>query len=220
MPDPGKPSRGHREHGGDNAERSAEYRTLFPGLIRQWRTEFQQGDLPFGFVQLANFKRLIDKTGQQLAYLREAQDAALTLPGTGRVVTIDIGDPANIHPKNKQEVGRRLALWAQAHVLGDELVFTGPEFAGAEIEGSSLRVRLSAAAGLHQVGGVPSSFELAGADRRFAPAVARIEGSTVVLTAAGVPAPVAVRYAWCNAPEANLINAAGLPLGPFRSEHW
>ncbi|MBW7893708.1 MAG: sialate O-acetylesterase [Opitutaceae bacterium] len=203
-----------------NGERGAEYRTLFPTMIRQWRAEFGQGDLPFGFVQLANFERPVDKSGQQWAFLREAQTAALALPATGMAVTIDIGDPQNIHPKNKQEVGRRLALWAGAHLLGELNAFTGPKFTGMEIEGAQLRLRFSEGQGLRTAGPVPTGFEVAGANRRFVPAMARIEGGTVVLTATGMQAPVAARYAWRNAPEANLCNADGLPAAPFRTDNW
>lgn len=203
-----------------NGERGAEYRSLFPSMIRQWRADFGQGDLPFGFVQLANFERPVDKSGQQWAFLREAQGAALGLPATGMVVTIDIGDLQSIHPKNKQEVGRRLALWAGVHLLGEQQAFSGPRFAGMEIEGAQLRLRFSEAQGLRSAGPAPTGFEVAGTDRRFVSAAARIEAGTVVLTAPGVSAPVAARYAWRNAPEANLYNADGLPAAPFRTDNW
>jgi sialate O-acetylesterase len=153
--------------------------------------------------------------------LREAQSQTLTLPETGQAVSIDIGDPDNIHPGNKQEVGRRLALIARAKVYGFSVDYSGPVFASVRFGGASARVKFSFTENGLTAGGKPlQAFELAGSDRRFHPASARIEGDTVVLTAPGVTAPVAVRYAWKNAPEANLFNGAGLPAAPFRTDSW
>lgn len=203
-----------------NVARAGEYSRLLPLMIRQWREDFQQGELPFALVQLANYQSKVDKTGVQWAFLRETQSAARALPATGMAVTIDIGNPTNIHPSNKQEVGRRLALWAKSHILGDPPECNGPECAGVEIEGSLLRVRFKHAAGLRHTGPSAVGFEVAGKDRVFYPASALIDGSSVTVSASQVPNPVAVRYAWRNSPEASLFNAAGLPAGPFRSDTW
>jgi len=203
-----------------NVSRGArEYRLLFPALITRWREAFAQGDLPFYWVQLPNFSQG-DPAGTARAALREAQQSALTLPQTAQAVTIDIGDPANNHPENKQEVGRRLALLAGNHLYGWPDTASGPEFARAEFEADGrVRVRFVASEeGLVLKPGALSPFELAGADRVFHPAEARVEGGVLVLSSCEVAAPKAVRYAWCNAPEACLFNRAGLPAAPFRSD--
>jgi sialate O-acetylesterase len=207
--------------GESNAARASEYHRLFSAMITAWRSHFGQGDFPFYWVQLAGYKAPDDPTGASWAWLREAQSQTLGLPATGQALAIDIGDPDNIHPGNKQEVGRRLALIAKARVYGLSVDFSGPVFSGATVEGGSIRVRFEFADnGLTAQGKPLQSFELAGADRKFHPASASISGSTVVVRSAEVPAPVAVRYAWQNAPEANLFNGAGLPATPFRSDDW
>ena len=145
---------------------------------------------------------------------------ALRLPATGMAVTIDIGDPTNIHPKNKQEVGRRLGLIARAQIFGENVEFQGPVFSGIMREGGALRIKFEHATGLTAGAGLLTGFEIAGEDKRFAPALARIEGETVVVSAEACPAPVAVRYAWRNSPTARLANGAGLSAAPFRSDEW
>jgi sialate O-acetylesterase len=206
--------------GESNAGRAAEYRALFPAMITQWRRTWSRGDFPFYFVQLANYRVPSDATGQTYAFLREAQAQTLALPATGMAVTIDIGDPDNIHPGNKQEVGRRLAQMAAAQTYGQGGEFSGPVFASATREGATWRVKFIHADGLGARGGPIKGFTLAGIDRVFHPADARIEGDSLVLSAAAVPEPVAVRYAWANAPVATLGNAAGLPAAPFRTDAW
>ncbi|MDF9832017.1 sialate O-acetylesterase [Ereboglobus sp. PH5-5] len=198
-----------------NASRYAEYRTLFPTMIRQWRADFQQGDIPFYYVQLANYAR-----GNNWAFLREAQEYALKLPNTGQAVTIDIGASNDIHPRNKQDVGLRLALNAFAHTykLGGE--YSGPMFAGVSKENGALRVKFDHAAGLKSKDPNLPGFVIAGADKRFFPAQARIEGETIVVSSERVKDPVAVRYAWDNDPPAPLYNGADLPASPFRSDDW
>ncbi|HUR58257.1 MAG TPA: sialate O-acetylesterase [Opitutaceae bacterium] len=207
--------------GESNAERASEYHALFTALIAAWRTHFGQGDFPFFWVSLANYKVPEDPTGQSYAFLREAQTKALALPNTGQALAIDLGDPDNIHPTNKQAVGRRLALLARNRVydvIGDD---TGPTFTTATREGAGLRVRFT-----HADGGLIAhekpvqSLELAGADRVFRPAEGRIDRETLFVTSPLVRQPVAVRYAWKNAPDANLYNGAGLPAVPFRSDDW
>ena len=202
-----------------NAPRASEYASLFQGMIRQWRDEFGP-DLPFYFVQLANHNRQSDKTRVTWAYLREAQAEALTLPHTGMVVAIDIGDVDDVHPKNKQEVGRRLALIARQRLDGEPVVFSGPIFKTAQREGSTLRVTFEHAAGLTSRGAPIVGVEIAGADHKFVPAIARIERDTLVVSAESVPEPGALRYAWHNYPVACLFNENGLPAAPFRSKRW
>jgi sialate O-acetylesterase len=208
--------------GEGNATRAAEYGSLFRGMIQQWRTDFGQA-VPFYFVQLANYESNAGNKGDTWAYLREAQTQALALPNTGMAVTIDIGDPKDIHPKNKQEVGRRLALIARRDLFGEMIEAQGPTFVGAKRDGSALRVSFSHAEGLRlepakadgRVG-----FEVAGEDRRFVPATARVEVGSLIVSAESVSAPVAVRYAWRNSPDARIYNGAGLPAPPFRSDAW
>ena len=207
--------------GESNAPRASAYHRLFAAMISSWREKFGQGDFPFFWVQLANFGRPDDPTHETWAYLREAQSQALSLPATGQAVAIDIGDPRDIHPTNKQEVGRRLALIAKALVYGTSVDYSGPVFASAVREGGALRVRFKYAGTGLTAGDRPlESFEVAGADRRFHPASAVIVGDTLRVQSPEVPEPVAVRYAWRNAPDANLYNGAGLPASPFRSDSW
>ncbi|HEX2861817.1 MAG TPA: sialate O-acetylesterase, partial [Lacunisphaera sp.] len=202
-----------------NAPRAGEYASLFQGLIRQWREDLGR-ETQFYFVQLANHDRKFDKTRVTWAYLREAQAEALALPHTGMVVTIDIGDVNDVHPKNKQEVGRRLALLARRDLFGEAVNAEGPIFQAARREGSALRISFEHAGGLHSQGRPITGIEVAGADRKFVPATARIERDTLVVSAEGVAEPQAVRYAWHNFPDACLFNAEGLPAAPFRSERW
>lgn len=206
--------------GEENAPRYDEYRKLFPAMIREWRAKFQQGDIPFYFVQLANMNRSNDPTGMQWAFQREAQMQGLTLPNTGVAVAIDLGEDNNIHPTNKQDVGRRLALNALARDYGVEIEYSGPVFAGLDREGSALRVRFTHATGLHAATQPVPEFEIAGADLQFVAADAVIEGETVRLSAAMIADPRYVRYAWRNNPARSLYNAAGLPASPFRTGVW
>ena len=205
-----------------NGERYGEYASLFTGMIKQWRADFGQ-QLPFYFVQLANFERNAGNHGTDWAFLREAQAAALKLPGTGMAVTIDIGDPKDIHPTNKEEVGRRLALHARKNLFGENIETSGPMFISAQRDGKAMRVSFSHAAGLtlrpaKTDGRV--SFEIAGENRTFVPARARLDGETLLVSSDEVTEPVAVRYAWRNSPDARLFNGAGLPAAPFRSDNW
>ena len=203
-----------------NYLRSEEYRALFPALITQWRGEFGQGDPPFYYVQLANQARLSDATGVQFAFQREAQAAALMLPNTGVAVSLDIGEADNPHFKNKQEVGRRLSLIALANVYGRKKEWSGPVADKIERKGAAMRVAFSHAEGLKLTGASPRGFELAGADKVFRPASARIDGNAIDVTSDQVTEPVALRYAWHNNPAVTLYNGAGLPASPFRSDDW
>ncbi len=209
--------------GESNAERAAEYHALFTGMITAWRAHFGQGDFPFYWVSLANYGVPIDsgERGRSYAFLREAQTKALALPNTGQALAIDLGDPKDIHPLNKQDVGRRLARLAKNRVYGFIIDDTGPTFASATRTGKGLRVQFTHAGnGLVAHGKPVQSLELAGADRVFHPAEGRIERDTLVVTSSAVREPVAVRYAWTNAPEANLYSGSGLPAVPFRSDAW
>lgn len=206
--------------GETNVSRPAEYAPLFSTLIRSWRMHFGQEDMAFFWVQLASFK-YSDPFAVESAALREAQTATLSLPLTGQALSIDIGDKNDIHPRNKQEVGRRLALLARSKVYDMPVDYSGPVFAGTTKEGNALRVHFThAGTGLTARDKPVQSLQIAGADRRFYPAVAKMERASILVSAKEVQAPVAVRYAWFNAPEANLYNGAGLPATPFRSDNW
>ncbi|PWB70575.1 MAG: 9-O-acetylesterase [Holophagae bacterium] len=200
-----------------------EYRKLFATMIRQWRADWGRGDLPFLWVQLANFRAPISEPGDSdWAMLRESQSAALALPRTGQAVAIDIGDAADIHPRNKQEVGRRLALAARKVAYGEELVYSGPTYRSHEVKDGRVFVTFDhVGGGLAARGrsdGKLAEFAIAGADGRFVRAEAKVEGDRVVVWSEQVAEPVAVRYAWADNPEgANLVNAEGLPASPFRS---
>ena len=210
--------------GESNAGRAYQYRTLFPAMIRDWRAAWRGGDFPFYFVQLANWKaRPTDSLDSEWAELREAQ--ALTMraaPKTGMAVAVDIGDPDDIHPRNKLDVGLRLARWALADTYGQKLEPSGPLYDSHRAEGDRVRVRFRHLGGGLRTrdGSAPAGFYVAGADRRFAAAEARIEGDSVVVWSREVPRPTAVRYAWADNPAGNLYNAEGLPASPFRTDDW
>jgi sialate O-acetylesterase len=207
--------------GESNSSRAYQYRTLFPALIRDWRSTWGQGHLPFYFVQLAAFEPgLLER--DKWPELREAQLLALSLPETGMAVAIDIGNPRDVHPKNKQEVGNRLARLALHRIYGRDIADSGPLYRAASVEGSRLRLTFDdAAGGLEAKGGALAGFTVAGEDRQFYPAEARIEGTdAVVLWSDAVKAPRAARYGWEDSPRCNLYNAAGLPAAPFRTDDW
>ena len=207
--------------GEQNWPHPEEYAELFPAMIRSWRAQWGQGDFPFLFVQLANYGIANDPTGRAWARQRDAQRSALNLPNTGMAVAIDIGDAKDIHPRNKQEVGRRLALIAKTLTYGIPGDYQGPTFASATVEHGALRVHFKhAATGLISANKPVQSLEIAGADKVFHPATGKIERDTLVVSAREVKQPVAVRYAWSNTPVANLYNGAGLPAVPFRSDDW
>ncbi len=211
--------------GESNVGRAAQYRALFPTLIRDWRTRFAQPELPFLFVQLANFTKEVPLPAESdWAELREAQAQALALPRTGMAVAIDVGEGADIHPADKQDVGYRLALVARQVAYGDrQVVAAGPTFQRMQVVGSQVRVQFAnAKAGLQLRTGTTmlSGFAVAGADHQFHWASGTLAGSEVVLTCAAVPAPVAVRYDWANNPTGNLYNREGLPAVPFRTDQW
>jgi len=205
--------------GESNRGRAAQYRRLFPTLIADWRRAFGQGDFPFYYVQIAPFGYGGDQG--EAAELREAQTLTLSVPNTGMAVTMDIGDPGDIHPKNKQDVGRRLALWALARDYGRaDIDPCGPLLKETRREGAALRLSFEHGEGLTSHGEPLEHFAVAGSDRVFHPARAVIEGQTIKVESAEVPEPVAVRFAWGAADITRLWNGAGLPAPSFRSDDW
>lgn len=205
--------------GESNVPRAEEYSELFAALIREWRAAWRDPALPFLFAQLAGFND-DDPAGTAWPLLREAQQDVLAVPGTGMAVTLDIGDPEDNHPKNKQELGRRLAALALRRVHGWDVEDRGPAFRGAIRESGSMRVYFDDAAGLNARTPPVRGFEVAGGDRVFHPADATIEGDSVLASSPAVPAPVAVRYGWSNYPDANLRSGGGFPAAPFRFPRW
>lgn len=200
--------------GESNRGRAAEYAELMPALIADWRARFGRPAFPFLFVQIAPFN--YDGTRTATAELRQAQVETLRVHDTGMVVTMDIGDPGNIHPGNKQEVGRRLSLWALAKSYGrSNLECSGPLFESMRVDGSAIRVRFTHSAGLNSKGGPPKLFEVAGADGKFHEANAAIDGETVVMSSPEVKEPKEARFAFTDAGAVNLFNGAGLPASPF-----
>lgn len=199
-----------------------EYQKLFPALISQWRDEWGQGDFPFYYVQLANFRACEEQSlqGTSWAFLREAQTMALSTPNTGMAVAIDIGNPDDVHPNNKQEVGRRLALIALAKTYGrPDVVYSGPTYKFAVRDGNGWLIHFDHADGLIATGPKPTGFQIAGSDENFVEATAVLLSNGVVrVHADSVRDPQWVRYAWLNSPEANVYNAAGLPMVPFRTD--
>ncbi|MHC4387710.1 MAG: sialate O-acetylesterase, partial [Planctomycetota bacterium] len=205
--------------GESNVKRAYQYRRLFPAMIDNWRKDWGQGDFPFYYVQIAPFKY-----GQQYAgvELREAQLMALALPHTGMVVTSDVGNIEDIHPKNKQDVGKRLALWALAKTYGRKgVVCSGPVYRSMKVEGNKVRLFFDyVGGGLATKGGELGDFAIAGADRSYVDAKAEICGGTIVVSADEVKKPVAVRYGWSNTAAPSLFNKEGLPASSFRTDDW
>jgi sialate O-acetylesterase len=193
------------------------YAHQLSALITDWRARWGE-ELPFAWVQLPNFTR----PGEGWPLMREAMLKTLALPKTGMAVTIDIGEAKDIHPKNKQEVGRRLSLWALGTIYDRKVAATcGPLPAGHEIKGAEVIVSLAHADGLKtRDGGPVKGFQLAGADKQWKPATAKIDGGKLVVSSSEVAAPAALRYAWSDFPETNLVNGADLPASPFRTDDW
>jgi sialate O-acetylesterase len=197
------------------------YYDKMKALIEGWRSSWGQ-DLPFYFVQIAPWAGRY--APGELPALWEAQAASVKIPRTGMVVTTDLVDNIrDIHPRNKLDVGNRLALWALAKDYGrKDLVYSGPLYKSMAVEGSKILLQFAhAGGGLKSRDGKPlSEFQVAGADGKFVPAEAIIDGKTVVVHAKGVGSPTRVRFAWHNAATANLVNAEGLPASPFQTNNW
>ncbi len=221
-----------------NGRRAFQYRTAFSNMITDWRKKWGQGDFPFYFCQLPNYASLIPE-------FREAQSTALSLPNTGQAVLIDVGENDNVHPKDKKDVGERLALIALAKTYGKGGVYSGPIYNSIAIEGDAIRITFKNTDGgliakplpativpnsfipdktLPLVRNTPESelegFAICGEDKKWVWANAKISGNTVVVSAASVPHPIAVRYAWANNPICNLYNGAYLPAAPFRTDNF
>lgn len=211
--------------GETNAGRAYQYRDLFPLMIQSWREEWAQGDFPFYWVQLADFRDEKPEPGESdWAELREAQTMTMSrLPNTGEAVIIDIGEGKDIHPKNKVDVGRRLARWALAKDYGVKIPYHSPQYKAMEKQGSAMVLAFD-----HVDGGwrpfdvnEPRAFTICGEDHKFVPAKAKILGDgRIEVSSDKVQAPVAVRYAWADNPVVNMYSQAGLPLTPFRTDDF
>lgn len=207
--------------GESNESRGYQYRELFPLLIRDWRNKWND-NFPFYFVQLANYNGRGEQPRESIwAELREAQFQTLKLENTGMAVTIDIGDGKDIHPKNKQDVGLRLALAARAKTYGENIAYSGPIYKSYKIEQGKIRIFFdNTDKGLKAKGSQLKSFAIAGQDHKFYWATATIEGNEIVVSCPEVKYPVAVRYGWDFDPDCNLYNGADLPASPFRTDDW
>jgi len=213
-----------------NAAKSEEYTTLFPTMIKDWREKWAQGDFPFLFVQLACYK----PGGPSWPLLRESQAKTLSVPNTGMASAVDVGNPADIHPADKLDVGHRLALVARHVAYGENIVFSGPMYESMKVEGDKVVIKFKHTGGGLAIGVPPWSpkgdvpppadslqgFVIAGEDKKFVPAEAKIEGDKVIVSSAQVPKPVAVRYAWDAVPVCNLYNKEQLPAISFRTNDW
>jgi len=231
--------------GESNAGRSYQYRTAFPLMITDWRTKWDQGDFPFYFCQLANFQAKTPTPGESgWAELREAQSLTLGLPNTGQAILIDIGESGDIHPRNKKDVGQRLARIALAKDYGQDIVYSGPVYKSQKVEDGKIRLTFDQLGGGLVAHPVPETFDvqtltdkkealtrnspkseiegfaICGEDKQWVWADAKIDGDNVIVWSDKVAKPVAVRYGWANNPTVNLYNKAGLPASPFRTDDF
>jgi sialate O-acetylesterase len=227
--------------GESNAGASKVYQTLFPTMITDWRTRWGEGDFPFIWVQLANYDphpapgNNPVQTSDGWPGLREAQSMTLKLPSTGQAVIIDIGQVNDIHPKDKADVGARLALAARHVAYGEDLVFSGPTLDSMKVDGDKVHITFKNVGSGLTIAAAPSTqlsvpqvaaadhvegFSIAGADHKFVWATAEIDGDSVTVSSPDVHDPQAVRYAWANNPKANLYNKEGLAASPFRTDNW
>jgi sialate O-acetylesterase len=206
-----------------NQTRPAQFKKLMPALIRDWREQFAQGDFPFYMVSLPAFMARRAEPGfDGWTAVREVQiQTAQLVPNCGVAITVDTGEADNIHPKEKQTVGERLALVALAGHYHRAAVASGPIFRSLEKQRDTLRLHFDPAGGALVVRGeTPGEFAVAGADRKWHWATAKLDGETIIVSAPEVSLPVAIRYAWQANPKATLFNTAGLPAAPFRSDDW
>ncbi len=213
--------------GESNQNSQQVYRELMETLIADWRSVWGQGEFPFLYVQLANYAKTFDTeaaAGKGLTLVREAQLQNLSVHNTAMAVAIDNADPldmGNIHPKNKQEIGRRLALAAFGKVYGENIGYTGPLYSHYLIEGDKIRLCFGETGnGMLAKDGILSGFAIAGADKNFVSADARIDGNTILVSSPAVVNPQAVRYGWNANPKVNLYSKTGLPASPFRTDFW
>jgi len=211
--------------GESNTERTQAYRSIFPAMIKDWRNKWQQQDLPFYFVQLANFMAKEDEPKESAwAELRDAQFYASNLPHTGMAVITDIGDANDVHPKNKQEVGRRLALMALNDLYNKPTVASGPQLKNWKVQGNTIVLTLNPIGkkivATDNIAQGLKGFTIAGEDGKYVPALALLKGNQVIVSASSIQKPVSVRYAWANNPDLSLFNDAGLPSSPFSTATW
>ena len=205
----------------DGSAGAVDYTDLQGRMIAGWRAAWAMPKLPFLFVQLPNWNNPGDASKCGWAFFREAQAGNLNIPHTGMAVTIDIGEADSIHPRNKQDVGHRLAMCALADVYRRNNLASGPHYAQHKVRGAEIILSFRHTdGGMVAKGGDLKSFVVAGADRKWHPAKALIAGGRVVVSAPEVTAPLAVRYAWADNPDCNLYNGAGLPAAPFRTDDW
>ena len=223
------------ESNGNTIPNARLYAVLFPRLITDWREKWGEGNFPFLFVQIADFGAPAKLPSEgSLARLRESQTKALSLPNTGMAVAIDVGNPYDIHPKDKLDVGHRLALAARHVAYGEDIVYSGPIYDSMEVSGGKIVLHFKNIGSGLKIGAPPWSwsnaplvvpteltgFGIAGEDRKWVWAQAVISGDTVIVSSDEVPAPVAVRYGWANTPACDLYNREGLPASPFRTDDW
>ncbi len=200
-----------------NVGRAAMYERVFSALIQDWRRQWQEGDFPFLFAQISAFTSVPQ---ENWAVIREAQRRTLSVANTAMAVTVDIGNPTNVHPADKQDVGHRLALAALALAYGEPIEYSGPLYRQATANGHAMQIWFDHTTGglFVKGGGLLTGFEIAGEDGDFVPATARIDGKTILVSNSSVPDPKYVRYGWANYPTVNLVNGAGLPASPFTTE--
>jgi sialate O-acetylesterase len=208
-----------------NYEQAQEYDLLLPALIQSWRDVWGKKDLPFGFVQLPNYRKVSSQPVQDTLWprLRQAQLNTLkSVRNTGMAVTIDIGEPNDIHPKNKYDVGKRLSLWALSNVYGKDNFYSGPIYKSMDIFNDKAIIKFDHVDGglIVKNGDKLAGFAMAGNDRKFFKVDARILNDTVTLRSDNVSNPIAVRYAWADNPTCNLYDKSGLPASPFRTDQW
>lgn len=211
--------------GESNAPRAYQYREIFPLMIQDWRKHWGQGDFPFLWVQLANFKAAKDEPeDSDWAELREAQTMTLSLPNTGQAVIIEKGEANDIHPRDKWTVANRLYRAAEKVAYGKDVVYSGPMFKAMKQEGNSLRVSFDhVGSGLmvRDKYGYVKGFAVAGSDRKFHWVIGRQDGNDILLDVSAINNPVAIRYGWADNPDdVNVYNNEGLPLDPFRTDDW
>jgi len=204
--------------GESNVARGAYYHRLFSGMIQGWRTAWQQDDFAFLYVQIAPWNY---KGNNGCPLVREAQLKTLSLPNTGMVVTMDIGNVDDIHPRNKQDVGQRLGLAARAVSYGEDCVYSGPIYKSMEINDDKIVLHFNHADdGLTSLDGPLRTFEIAAEPGKFVAAEATIDGDTVIVHSDEIAKPVAVRFAWKDVALPNLFNGHHLPASPFRTDDW
>jgi sialate O-acetylesterase len=207
--------------GESNASRSFQYRKLLPAMIKNWRDTFGQGDFPFLIVQIAPYQAIVQEPSDSVwAEIRDAQlNVSQNVPKTSLIVTTDVGDERDIHPRRKEPVGARLALAARAVAYGEKIEYSGPMYDGMKVHGAKATLHMThAGGGLVAKDGPLSGFTIAGEDQKFHAANATIDGDSIVVSSDKVPSPVAVRYGWAAYPVVNLWNKEGLPASPFRTD--